>query len=175
MAVPTARRRPSRPASAEMNTMAHSGRIGTYRVLRHMAKPSVPTGYFGESEVGMPTAKTRKATTTKSGTPTAKAAKSGTGSQKRQGGAEEHHPRDLTVTIPVGKAAEKVTQLVSAPVGAARKAVPAKGGLPMYAGLGALGIAGVLQWPVAAGIGVGYAVLRRTGMLDDPPEQAKTA
>lgn len=79
------------------------------------------------------------------------------------------------MTIPVGKAAEKVTQLVSAPVGAARKAVPAKGGLPMYAGLGALGIAGVLQWPVAAGIGVGYAVLRRTGMLDDPPEQAKTA
>lgn len=32
----------------------------------------------------MPTAKTRKATTTKSGTPTAKAAKSGTGPQKRQ-------------------------------------------------------------------------------------------
>lgn len=49
----------------------------------------------------MPTAKTRKATTAKSGTPTTKAAKSGTGPQKRQGGAEEHHPRDLTVTIPV--------------------------------------------------------------------------
>ncbi|MFP3116869.1 MULTISPECIES: hypothetical protein [Streptomyces] len=123
----------------------------------------------------MPTAKTREATATKSGTPTTKAAKNGTGPQKRQGDAKEHRPRDLTVTIPVGKAAEKVAQLVSAPVGATRKAVPAKGGLPMCAGPGALGIAGVLQWPVAAGIGIGYAVLRRTGMLDDPPEQAKTA
>ncbi|MEU2891381.1 hypothetical protein [Streptomyces albidoflavus] len=61
----------------------------------------MPTEHFGESEAGMPTAKTRKATTAKSGTPTTKAAKSGTGPQKRQGGAEEHHPRDLTVTIPV--------------------------------------------------------------------------
>lgn len=121
----------------------------------------------------MPTAKTRKATTTKSGTPTTKAAKSGTGPQKRQ--EQEHHPGDLTVTIPVGQAAEKVGQLVSAPIGAARRALPAKGGLPMYAGLGALGIAGVLQWPVAAGIGVGYAVLRRTGMLDDPPARAEEA
>ncbi|SED08620.1 hypothetical protein SAMN04490356_6848 [Streptomyces melanosporofaciens] len=46
------------------------------------------------------------------------------------------------------------------PIRTARRILPAKGGLPLYLGLGAMGLAGVLEWPIAVGVGVGYAVLR---------------
>ncbi|MCP9210725.1 hypothetical protein NMK44_27155 [Streptomyces sp. NEAU-Y11] len=54
------------------------------------------------------------------------------------------------------------------PFHVARRILPAKGGLPLYAGLGALGAVEVLEWPVAVGIGVGYAVLRRGGVMAPP-------
>lgn len=60
------------------------------------------------------------------------------------------------------------------PVAVAREVLPAKGGLPLYLGLGALGAAEVLEWPVAIGIGVGYAVLRRAGPLAPPERTART-
>ncbi|WP_198653722.1 hypothetical protein [Actinocorallia populi] len=41
--------------------------------------------------------------------------------------------------------------------------VPSKERLGYYAGLGALAAVGVIEWPVAAAIGVGMAVARRTG------------
>ncbi|AQA16807.1 hypothetical protein HUF15_34405 [Streptomyces samsunensis] len=50
----------------------------------------------------------------------------------------------------------------------ARRVLPAKGGLPLYVGLGALGAVEVIEWPVAIGIGVGYAVLRKGGMMAQP-------
>jgi hypothetical protein len=36
-------------------------------------------------------------------------------------------------------------------------------GLPAYVGVGALAVAGVVEWPVAAAAGAGVAALRRWG------------
>jgi len=77
---------------------------------------------------------------------------------------EEGHT--VTVTVPLDRMAGTAASVVKAPVNVARKVLPAKGGLPLYLGLGALGVAGVLEWPVALGVGLGYAVLRHGGALD---------
>ena len=109
-----------------------------------------------------------------SGTTAARSTKArGTGSRSKAGRSDKAsgggHDHDLTFTIPVDSAAGAVGKVVSLPVTAAQRILPAKGGLPLYVGLGALGIAGVLEWPVAAGIGVGYAVLRQGGPLNPHP------
>ncbi|MFJ5531091.1 hypothetical protein [Streptomyces sp. NPDC093261] len=49
------------------------------------------------------------------------------------------------------------------PMAAARRALTARRGLPLYAGLGALAVVGAVEWPLAVGIGIGYAVLRPKG------------
>jgi hypothetical protein len=72
---------------------------------------------------------------------------------------------DINVHIPVDRMAHKAADAAMLPVALARQVLPAKGGLPVYIGLGALGAAGVIEWPVALGIGAGYAVLRRTGLM----------
>jgi hypothetical protein len=77
---------------------------------------------------------------------------------------EEGHT--VTVTVPLDRVASAAGSVVMAPVAVARKVLPAKGGLPLYLGLGALGVAGVLEWPVVLGVGIGYAVLRRGGPLE---------
>ncbi|MBC2876324.1 MULTISPECIES: hypothetical protein [Streptomyces] len=97
-------------------------------------------------------------------------------------GAEERRPtagvvhrdggRTVTVTIPVDTIAGVAVEAVKLPITAAQRILPAKGGLPLYLGVGALGVAGVLEWPVAAGIGIGYAVLRKGGDLRPPPRRA---
>ena len=46
---------------------------------------------------------------------------------------------------------------------AAGRALSARGGLPIYAGLGALAATDVIAWPAAVAAGVGYAVLRWWG------------
>lgn len=84
----------------------------------------------------------------------------------------EHHPggRTVTFTLPSpGRVASGVADAALLPVAVARQVLPAKRGLPLYLGLGALGAAEVLEWPVAVGIGVGYAVLRRAA----PPHPAE--
>lgn len=93
---------------------------------------------------------------------------------KSGGRAKSHdhgHEHDMTITIPVDSAANAVGKVVTLPVTAAQRILPAAGGLPLYMGLGALGIVGVLEWPVAAGIGVGYAVLRQGGPLNPHPDK----
>ncbi|MDI2124987.1 hypothetical protein [Yinghuangia seranimata] len=75
-------------------------------------------------------------------------------------------------TTPVEHAAEVAAQAVALPIAVAQRVLPAKGGLPLYLGLGALGVVGVLEWPVAVGIGVGYAVLRRGGAFARPAANA---
>ncbi|MBY8882311.1 hypothetical protein [Actinacidiphila acidipaludis] len=118
------------------------------------------------------TAKRAAKTTAKSPKSAARGRASGTTttrSTKGQGKAASgaaHHDHDVTITIPVDSAASAVGKVVSLPVVAAQRILPSAGGLPLYVGLGALGIAGVLEWPVAAGIGVGYAVLRHGGPLN---------
>jgi hypothetical protein len=49
------------------------------------------------------------------------------------------------------------------PVRVARSVLPGQGDAVVYVAAGALGAAGVVEWPVAAAIGVGYGVLRRWG------------
>src|SRR5688572_4278757 len=54
---------------------------------------------------------------------------------------------------------------VTVPVAVARWAAPRREEVPVYLGAGALAIVGALEWPVAAAVGVGYAALRRRGMV----------
>ncbi len=78
--------------------------------------------------------------------------------------------RTVTLTMPSStQVASGVLDAVMAPIALARRVLPAKKGLPLYLGLGVLGATEVLEWPVAIGIGVGYAVLRRgEGVLAAP-------
>ncbi|MEV6132498.1 hypothetical protein AB0M05_37880 [Streptomyces violaceusniger] len=76
--------------------------------------------------------------------------------------------KDRTVTFTVPRAAMATASVATLPIRTARRILPAKGGLPLYLGLGAMGLAGVLEWPIAVGVGVGYAVLR------NPPPGAET-
>jgi hypothetical protein len=56
--------------------------------------------------------------------------------------------QEFTIRVPVGKIAST-----------ARQVLP-KGGLPTYAGIGALAVIGLIDWPVAAAAGAGYALAR---------------
>lgn len=73
----------------------------------------------------------------------------------------------------VNRAAKGAANVALMPIAAARRVLPAKGGLPLYAGLGVLGVAEIIEWPVALGVGVGYAVLRRGGVMAPPSETRK--
>ncbi|MDN3296112.1 hypothetical protein QWM81_19015 [Streptomyces ficellus] len=87
-------------------------------------------------------------------------------SDKHEGG------RTITFTVPsLDRVASGAANAALLPVAAARQVLPAKRGLPVYIGLGVLGAADVIEWPVAIGLGVGYAVLRRRGGLTPPPPQ----
>ncbi|MEU8588967.1 hypothetical protein AB0C59_18490 [Streptomyces sp. NPDC048664] len=75
----------------------------------------------------------------------------------------------LSVAVgPLSVVASAVGSAASLPVAAARRVMSVKEGLPLYAGLGALTVIGVLEWPLAVGAGMGYAVLRRGGLLQEP-------
>ncbi len=79
--------------------------------------------------------------------------------------------RTIAVTLPgLGEAATRAVNAAAVPMATVRRVLPVKGGLPLYAGLGALAVAGALEWPVAVGVGIGYAVLRYNGLLEPPTE-----
>lgn len=80
----------------------------------------------------------------------------------RGDGRQEEH--ELSISVQVDQIAEAVTGTITQ-VG---KALTAKGGLPLYLGLGLLAAADVIAWPVAAAAGVGYAVLRRWNPFGGP-------
>lgn len=96
----------------------------------------------------------RETATTRRETATTRAATT------RAATATERHGRTLTVTIP-GRAAD----IVMLPVAAGRRVLTARTGLPVYVGLGVLAAVDVIELPVAAAVGVGYAALRRWGPL----------
>lgn len=74
--------------------------------------------------------------------------------------------RTISFTVPsFDRVANGAANAALLPVAAARQVLPSKGGLPLYLGLGVLGAADVIEWPVAIGIGLGYAVLRRGGLM----------
>ena len=52
-----------------------------------------------------------------------------------------------------------------APVAVARRVAPVAHGLPVYLGLGGLAAVGMVEWPIAAAAGAGFAALRRWGPL----------
>lgn len=76
-----------------------------------------------------------------------------------------------TVGHATTRATDGAAKAAMKPIEMARRVLPAKGGLPLYVGLGALGAAEIIEWPVALGIGVGYAVLRKGGIMAEPSEQ----
>jgi hypothetical protein len=67
----------------------------------------------------------------------------------------------LTISIPMDEAID----VAVFPVKMAGRVLSSNGGLPLYAGLGVLAAAQVIEWPVAALAGMGYAVLSRWGPL----------
>jgi hypothetical protein len=80
----------------------------------------------------------------------------------------------ITITVPSpDRLATGAMNAALLPVAVARRVLPAKHGLPLYAGLGLLGAADVIDWPVAVGIGLGYAVLRGSGLLPPPATATK--
>jgi hypothetical protein len=71
-----------------------------------------------------------------------------------------------TPSPPARQAGELVTgavDLAVSGIGTARRVLDSRGGLPAYAGAGALAVVGAIEWPVAMGVGAGYAALRRWG------------
>ncbi|UQW99478.1 hypothetical protein [Streptomyces sp. RerS4] len=85
-------------------------------------------------------------------------------------GDGDNGQRSFTVTVPsFDRVAGGAVNAAMLPVAVARQVLPAKKGLPIYLGLGALAAAEVLEWPVAIGIGIGYAVLRREGAVIGAP------
>ncbi|WP_312005214.1 hypothetical protein [Streptomyces sp. B1866] len=83
-----------------------------------------------------------------------------------------------SITLPVpslDQVATGVANVALLPMAVARRVLPAKRGWPLYAGLGVLGVAEVIEWPVAVGIGVGYAALRRGGLLQPPASEKEQA
>ena len=80
----------------------------------------------------------------------------------------------VTITIPLDRAID----VAMVPVAAAGRLLSARRGLPVYAGLGVLAVADIIDLPVAAAAGVGYAALRRWGPLRpgaDREQQAQRA
>ena len=59
-----------------------------------------------------------------------------------------------------------VAAAAAAPVAAARRVLATKGGLPLYAGLGALALVGIIDWRVALAAGTGYGLARFWASLD---------
>lgn len=59
-------------------------------------------------------------------------------------------------------------QAAQEPTETAGQAPPAKSGLPVYAGLGALVVIGLIDWPVAAAAALGYALARLSSNQPEP-------
>jgi hypothetical protein len=59
-------------------------------------------------------------------------------------------------------------------VSSARRVLDRRGGLPVYAGAGALAVFGAIEWPVAIGVGAGYAAIRRWGSRLPEPLRSLT-
>ncbi|MEU6867339.1 hypothetical protein ABZ924_29515 [Streptomyces sp. NPDC046876] len=91
--------------------------------------------------------------------------------QPQQDSSRQH---TFTVTVPsFQRVTDGALNAAMVPVALARQVLPAKKGLPLYLGLGVLAAVDVLEWPVALGIGLGYAVLRRDGgLIGAPPSES---
>ncbi|MFF4605842.1 hypothetical protein ACFY12_24260 [Streptomyces sp. NPDC001339] len=136
------------------------GKAGTTKTS---SSPATKTKSRPSSKAKGPARPAGKATTTSPKSPQ----KSSKARKKTPTAQPAGHTISVTVP-PLGDAATKAVAAAAVPVEVARRALPAKGGLPLYLGLGALGVVGALDWPVAVGIGIGYAILRHDGPLTPP-------
>ena len=74
--------------------------------------------------------------------------------------------QDQPEASPAAPVLSTAAAAAAAPVAAARRVLAAKGGLPLYAGLGGLALAGIIDWPVALAAGTGYGLARFWASLD---------
>lgn len=122
---------------------------------------------------GTQTQKTRRTTaksTTAKRTPasTRSTAARSTAAKTTRGGARPQrarrttaaagHQHDITMNVP-----RRVVEVAETPFVIAGRVLPAKKGLPVYVGLGALAVVEAISWPVAVGIGIAYESIRRWG------------
>jgi len=75
---------------------------------------------------------------------------------------------------PEASPAAPVLSTAAAPLAAARRVLATKGGLPLYAGLGGLALAGIIDWPVALAAGTGYGLARFWARLDQQRPAAES-
>lgn len=82
--------------------------------------------------------------------------------------------RGFTMPGPAEKMISTAAAAALTPIAAARRVLPAKGGLPLYAGLGGLALIGVIDWPIALAAGAGYG-LAQLCRQQDQPQQSPSA
>lgn len=89
-------------------------------------------------------------------------------------GASGQDNRGVTVPIPsAGEILSTAATAMMTPIAIARRILPAKGGLPVYAGLGGLALVGIVEWPVAVAAGAGYGLARLVRPGTDQPAQGQ--
>ena len=69
-------------------------------------------------------------------------------------------PTDDNHDAPARNGVRNLTHVLSVPIAAASRLIPSSP-TPVALGAGALAVAGVIEWPVAAAIGLGYLAVRR--------------
>ena len=82
--------------------------------------------------------------------------------------------QDQPEASPAAPVLSTAAAAAAAPVAAARRVLAAKGGLPLYAGLGGLALAGITDWRVALAAGTGYGLARFWARLDQQQSAAKS-
>jgi hypothetical protein len=82
--------------------------------------------------------------------------------------------QDQPEASPAAPVLSTAAAAAAAPVAAARRVLAAKGGLPLYAGLGGLALAGIIDWPVALAAGTGYGLARFWARLDQQQPAAES-
>ncbi|MEU8568793.1 hypothetical protein AB0C51_10585 [Streptomyces pathocidini] len=156
MTTPTASSKRTRTGTAKASAATTKASRTTAKAKKKSSGPAGrPTSV---SQKSRKSAATQKAGAGAKGTEGAKTARTAKENKAKSAHNGKH---TITVTVPdVKGVANEAVNAAMVPVAVAREVLPAKGGLPLYLGLGAMGVIGVLEWPVAVGIGVGYAVLR---------------
>ncbi|MGH3785758.1 MAG: hypothetical protein ACRDRG_04255 [Pseudonocardiaceae bacterium] len=90
--------------------------------------------------------------------------------------SETSQPRTATVNLPFVTAQFRKPEIdLGSAVGAVRSLLPTPMGAVYYGGLAALAAFSVIDWPVAAAIGIGTEIARRGAVEQRPQPAAITA
>jgi ribosomal protein S25 len=143
-------------ASAKTSGAKAAKTVETVEVKRASGKPS-------ESKAVETKAAETKAAETK--TASSKSTASTAPKAAKASQSTEATGQKITFTLPVEQVISAYVAVSNIPITVARRVIPAKNGIPLYVGVGALAVVGAVEWPVAAAAGAGIAVLRRWGPL----------